>query len=176
MAQAHAYLRFLGSRYDGLWFRNAQGDRRSMEVKDAMRESCIGDLIRTCHELIAGYYASQPGLATSVLEALCRFVNWADISLLTKKECALFSKQRVDLTQNLVLCKIPTSAPARPAFIGHFTRTSGWRMSMCFWTSRPTCLAERGKAHRGDRILVRAGDRSRKVGRLEKNKRNVLRM
>eukprot|EP00884_Botryococcus_braunii_P015515 jgi/Botrbrau1/2647/Bobra.0203s0001.1 len=66
--------------------RNAQGDRRSMDVKDAMRENCMGDLIRACHELIAGYYASQPGLAASVLEALRRFVNWADIALLTTDE------------------------------------------------------------------------------------------
>lgn len=58
-----------------------------MEMKDAMRESGIVEVIRTCQNLVALYHMSEPPLAAYVLEALRRYVNWADISLLATDKC-----------------------------------------------------------------------------------------
>jgi Exportin 1-like protein len=59
-----------------------------MEVKDAMRVSCMADLIGACQELVAACQVSQPALAAALLEALRRFVNWADINLIATEKCA----------------------------------------------------------------------------------------
>ena len=52
-----------------------------MHVKDAMRELCIVELAEAWYQLVSGYKDSQPELAAMVLEAVQKYINWIDISL-----------------------------------------------------------------------------------------------
>ena len=55
--------------------------QRSMALKDSMRETCLKDLTDACIQLVANLQGTNPELATSVLEAVARYVNWIDIGL-----------------------------------------------------------------------------------------------
>ena len=52
-----------------------------MALKDSMRETCLKDLTDACIQLVANLQGANPELATSVLEAVARYVNWIDIGL-----------------------------------------------------------------------------------------------
>ena len=52
-----------------------------MQLKDAMRETCIGRIADTWISLVAGLQSSSPALAAMVLLTMQRFINWIDISL-----------------------------------------------------------------------------------------------
>ena len=52
-----------------------------MQLKDAMRETCIKDVADAWTGLVAAYHAVQPDLTVSVLAVVQRYVSWIDISL-----------------------------------------------------------------------------------------------
>lgn len=62
-------------------FRSQEDVKRSMQLKDAMRETCIGRVADTWISLVAGLQSSSPTLAAMVLLTMQRFINWIDISL-----------------------------------------------------------------------------------------------
>lgn len=61
--------------------RSQEDVKRSMQLKDAMRETCIGRVADTWISLVAGLQSSSPTLAAMVLLTMQRFINWIDISL-----------------------------------------------------------------------------------------------
>ena len=52
-----------------------------MQLKDAMRETCLDDLADAWYNLLCAYQASNPDLAAAVLTTLERYVNWIDVAL-----------------------------------------------------------------------------------------------
>lgn len=54
---------------------------RSTQLKDAMRDNCLEELMNACIQLTSNLHSSNPDLAASVLEAVARYVNWIDIRL-----------------------------------------------------------------------------------------------
>ena len=46
-----------------------------------MRDTCLKDLTEACIQMVASLYSSNAALAGNILEALARYVNWIDISL-----------------------------------------------------------------------------------------------
>eukprot|EP00899_Mesostigma_viride_P013244 jgi/Mesvir1/21920/Mv01977-RA.3 len=61
----------------------SNGLTRSMEIKDAMREQCIGRIVDAWYNLVAAYRLSLPSLAASALDGLHRYIGWVDIELVT---------------------------------------------------------------------------------------------
>lgn len=70
-----------------LWCRSQQESRRSMHVKDAMRELCIREVAEAWFHLVTMYKDSQPELAAMVLESVRRYINWIDINLVANNRC-----------------------------------------------------------------------------------------
>mmetsp|Transcript_3613 Transcript_3613/g.10404 ORF Transcript_3613/g.10404 Transcript_3613/m.10404 type:complete len:682 (-) Transcript_3613:1758-3803(-) len=61
--------------------RSQEESRRSMHVKDAMRELCIQELAEAWYHLVSMYKDSQPMLAAMVLDSAKRYISWIDINL-----------------------------------------------------------------------------------------------
>uniref|UniRef100_A0A061S0Z3 Exportin-T n=2 Tax=Tetraselmis sp. GSL018 TaxID=582737 RepID=A0A061S0Z3_9CHLO len=61
--------------------RSQEESRRSMHLKDSMRERCIHELAEAWYQLVAMYKDQRPGLAAMVLEAVKRYICWIDIGL-----------------------------------------------------------------------------------------------
>nr|CAH8843582.1 unnamed protein product [Trichobilharzia regenti] len=64
--------------------------KRSNELKDAMRESCVGSLIHTCYQLIQRFinssYQSNACLIRKILHTIGLYASWVDLSLLANAE------------------------------------------------------------------------------------------
>lgn len=60
-----------------------------MALKDAMRESCVGDVVDAWYSLLTSYSGARPELAAAVLEVARRYTGWIDIGLLANDKCAL---------------------------------------------------------------------------------------
>ena len=58
------------------------------EIKDAMRERCLPALMHACYQLAVQLHGGSPGLAAGLLQAVSRFTNWIDISLVANEQCA----------------------------------------------------------------------------------------
>lgn len=61
--------------------RTQEGIKRSIQLKDAMRESCLADLAQAWFNLLQAYQSANPDLAAAVLNTMERYVNWIDVSL-----------------------------------------------------------------------------------------------
>ena len=57
------------------------------EIKDAMRERCLPALMHACYQLALQLHGSSPGLAAGLLQAVARYINWIDISLVANEQC-----------------------------------------------------------------------------------------
>lgn len=51
-------------------------------VKDAMREQCVAQIVRTWFEIVSMYRNSDQELCTSALESMRRYISWIDIRLI----------------------------------------------------------------------------------------------
>lgn len=63
--------------------------RRSNELKDAMRESCIGSLIHTCYQLIHRFLnscQSNACLIRKILHTIGLYASWVDLTLVANTE------------------------------------------------------------------------------------------
>lgn len=56
-----------------------------MQLKDAMRETCLLDLAEAWYNLLRAYQSADPELAAAVLSTVQRFVNWIDVSLVVNE-------------------------------------------------------------------------------------------
>lgn len=65
--------------------RTQDGIKRSMQLKDAMRESCLTDLAEAWFNLLQAYQSASPDLAAAVLHTVERYVNWIDVSLVVNE-------------------------------------------------------------------------------------------
>ncbi|KAH8861799.1 Exportin-T [Schistosoma japonicum] len=63
--------------------------KRSNELKDAMRESCIGSLIHTCYQLIYRFLSSCQSnacLIRKILHTIGLYASWVDLTLVANTE------------------------------------------------------------------------------------------
>ncbi|XP_019198752.1 PREDICTED: exportin-T-like [Ipomoea nil] len=67
-------------------------------VKDAMRQQCIGQIVRAWYDVLLMYRNSDPDLCTSVLDSMMRYVSWIDIGLIVNDAfvALLFESMLVD--------------------------------------------------------------------------------
>lgn len=56
-----------------------------MQLKDAMRETCLLDLAEAWYNLLRAYQSANPELAAAVLSTVQRYVNWIDVSLVVNE-------------------------------------------------------------------------------------------
>jgi len=66
-----------------------EGIKRSMQLKDAMRETCLSDLAEAWYNLLTAYQSANPDLAAAVLNTVERYVNWIDVALVVNERWAL---------------------------------------------------------------------------------------
>ena len=59
-----------------------------MQLKDAMRETCLHDLAEAWYNLLRAYQSANPDLAAAVLSTVERYVNWIDVSLVVNERLA----------------------------------------------------------------------------------------
>ena len=69
--------------------RDQKAMQAATEIKDAMRERCLPALVHACYQLAVQLQGGSPGLAAGLLQAISRFINWIDISLVANEQCAL---------------------------------------------------------------------------------------
>ena len=69
--------------------RDQKAMRAATELKDAMRETCLPELLHACYQLALQLHSTCEGLAAALLQAVARYVNWIDISLVANEQCAL---------------------------------------------------------------------------------------
>lgn len=60
-----------------------------MQLKDAMRETCLQDLAEALYNLLRAYQSANPDLAAAVLSTVGRYVNWIDVSLVVNERSGL---------------------------------------------------------------------------------------
>lgn len=51
-------------------------------VKDAMRQQCVGQIVRAWYDIVSMYKNSDEELCASVLESMRRYISWIDIGLI----------------------------------------------------------------------------------------------
>lgn len=51
-------------------------------VKDAMRQQCVPQMVRTWYDIVSMYRNSDPEICSTVLDCMCRYVSWIDIGLI----------------------------------------------------------------------------------------------
>ncbi|XP_052175339.1 exportin-T isoform X2 [Diospyros lotus] len=51
-------------------------------VKDAMRQQCVSQIVRTWYDIILTYRNSNPELCSIVLDSISRYISWIDIGLI----------------------------------------------------------------------------------------------
>ena len=68
--------------------RTQEGIKRSMQLKDAMRETCLTDLAEAWYNLLTAYQSANPDLAAAVLNTVERYVNWIDVALVVNERCS----------------------------------------------------------------------------------------
>ncbi|XP_055825792.1 exportin-T isoform X1 [Solanum dulcamara] len=52
------------------------------QIKDAMRQQCISQVVRAWYDILLMYRNSDPDLCCSVLDSMRRYVSWIDIGLI----------------------------------------------------------------------------------------------
>ncbi len=57
-----------------------------MQLKDAMRETCLSDLAEAWYNLLTAYQSANPDLAAAVLNTVERYVNWIDVALVVNEK------------------------------------------------------------------------------------------
>eukprot|EP00658_Telonema_sp_P-2_P013181 TRINITY_DN14996_c0_g1_i2.p1 TRINITY_DN14996_c0_g1~~TRINITY_DN14996_c0_g1_i2.p1 ORF type:complete len:309 (-),score=86.74 TRINITY_DN14996_c0_g1_i2:32-958(-) len=63
--------------------RSREEAERGMEVKDAMRQDCISQIVDVWHQLLQGYHTKQldqPALVNDCLQLIEKYIVWVDIS------------------------------------------------------------------------------------------------
>lgn len=50
-------------------------------VKDAMRQQCIGQIVKAWYDIVNVYVHSDPDLCSTVLDSMRRYISWIDIGL-----------------------------------------------------------------------------------------------
>uniref|UniRef100_A0A2P2LEG5 Exportin-T n=1 Tax=Rhizophora mucronata TaxID=61149 RepID=A0A2P2LEG5_RHIMU len=51
-------------------------------VKDAMRQQCVGQIVRAWYDIVSMYRNSDSELCSSVLDSMSRYISWIDIRLI----------------------------------------------------------------------------------------------
>lgn len=59
----------------------------SVQLKDAMRDSCIGDVVDAWYKLVMMYCRSEPELTTLVLHTLQKYISWMSVGLVVNNQC-----------------------------------------------------------------------------------------
>ena len=72
-----------------------------MQLKDAMRETCLNDLAQAWYNLLQAYQHSNPDLAAAVLNTLERYVNWIDVGLVVNARLGGSSSLRLSSSQDI---------------------------------------------------------------------------
>lgn len=80
-----AYCELAGNCNVIITCRTHEGIKRSMQLKDAMRETCLLDLAEAWYNLLRAYQSANPELAAAVLSTVQRYVNWIDVSLVVNE-------------------------------------------------------------------------------------------
>ncbi|XP_059640666.1 exportin-T [Cornus florida] len=62
--------------------RNAEELATAARVKDAIRQQCVAQIVRSWYDIVSMYKSSNPELCTSVLHSMRRYVSWIDIGLI----------------------------------------------------------------------------------------------
>ncbi len=70
-----------------------------MQLKDAMRETCLTDLAEAWYNLLTAYQSANPDLAAAVLNTVERYVNWIDVALVVNERWALQQSRNESINQ-----------------------------------------------------------------------------
>ena len=70
-----------------------------MQLKDAMRETCLTDLAEAWYNLLTAYQSANPDLAAAVLNTVERYVNWIDVALVVNERWALQQSSNQSINQ-----------------------------------------------------------------------------
>ncbi|KAI7984844.1 Exportin-T [Camellia lanceoleosa] len=62
--------------------RSAQDLAVAGQVKDAMRQQCVPQIVKASYGIIVMYKNSDPEICTSVLDSMRRYISWIDIELI----------------------------------------------------------------------------------------------
>ncbi|THG05991.1 hypothetical protein TEA_000249 [Camellia sinensis var. sinensis] len=62
--------------------RSAQDLAVAGQVKDAMRQQCVPQIVKASYDIISMYRNSDPEICTSVLDSMRRYISWIDIELI----------------------------------------------------------------------------------------------
>ncbi|CAD7697822.1 unnamed protein product [Ostreobium quekettii] len=89
--------------------RSSEGNRMSMQLKDAMRDHCIGDIAEAWYQLASTYSLEDPDTAGMVLKTVQRYIGWIDIGLVANDRFihllySLLSSTNSDLQEAAVEC------------------------------------------------------------------------
>ncbi|XP_056163203.1 exportin-T isoform X2 [Syzygium oleosum] len=52
------------------------------QVKDAMRQQCVPQIVRACYDVVSMYRNSDSEICATVLDTLRRYISWIDIGLI----------------------------------------------------------------------------------------------
>ncbi|XP_048129903.1 exportin-T [Rhodamnia argentea] len=52
------------------------------QVKDAMRQQCVPQIVRACYDILSMYRNSDSKICATVLDTLRRYISWIDIGLI----------------------------------------------------------------------------------------------
>ncbi|KAI3414887.1 Exportin-T (Exportin(tRNA)) (tRNA exportin) [Psidium guajava] len=52
------------------------------QVKDAMRQQCVPQIVRACYDILSMYRNSDSEICATVLDTLRRYISWIDIGLI----------------------------------------------------------------------------------------------
>ncbi|KAK3428368.1 hypothetical protein EUGRSUZ_F04406 [Eucalyptus grandis] len=52
------------------------------QVKDAMRQQCVPQIVRACYDILSMYRNSDSDICAAVLDTLRRYISWIDIGLI----------------------------------------------------------------------------------------------
>ncbi|XP_047317021.1 exportin-T-like [Impatiens glandulifera] len=61
--------------------RNADDMTLAAQVKDAMRQQCVAQIVRAWYDIVTMYRSSDPFLCVSVMDCMRRYISWIDIGL-----------------------------------------------------------------------------------------------
>lgn len=74
--------------------RNAEGSKQSMNLKDALRDTCIKEIADAWYQLASVYQSQQPEVASEVLSTVQRYISWMDIRLVANDRWVVLAAEK----------------------------------------------------------------------------------
>jgi len=66
--------------------RSVQDQKTSVQLKDAMRETCIKEVVEAWFNLVVLYYTTEPTFTALVLSTLQKYISWMSVGLVVNNK------------------------------------------------------------------------------------------